>query len=187
MEIEITQGTNLAKAAAKTSTLKHYIWSTLPNGMKVSDGKYLVPHFDAKNKVDDYIKADTNLYAKTTFLWVTYYASNYLFPMFTPNIMVSHSHFKKGSNSVTDASTARKHLGSMFNCSSQLPQRQSLRSVMLVRMWAPSSRRSCFSHKSLSAGRLSLHLRKRLQQQTCLACGEEPQANLLHTSKQLPW
>jgi len=84
MEIEVEQGINLAKAAASTSTLKHYIWSTLPNGKKVSGGKYVVPHFEAKNKIDEYIKSDAALFAKTTFLWVTFYASNYYFPMFTP-------------------------------------------------------------------------------------------------------
>jgi len=84
MEIEAQQGINLAKAASATSSLEHYIWSTLPNGSKVSGGKYKVPHFEAKNKVDEYIKSNANLYAKTTFLWVTYYAQNYYFPMFTP-------------------------------------------------------------------------------------------------------
>ncbi len=84
MEVESEQGINLAKAAASTSTLEHYIWSTLPNGMKISGGKYLVPHFEAKNKVDDFIKGDAPLLAKTTFLWITFYASNYYFPMYTP-------------------------------------------------------------------------------------------------------
>ena len=84
VEIETEQGVNLAKAAASTSTLEHYIWSTLPNGMKISGGKYFIPHFEAKNRVDDYIKSNASLLAKTTFLWVTFYATNYYFPMFTP-------------------------------------------------------------------------------------------------------
>lgn len=84
MEVEVQQGKNLANAAAKTSTLQHYIWSTLPNGSQISNGKYLVPHFEAKNKIDAYIKTLPQLYAKTTFLWITWYASNYAFPMFTP-------------------------------------------------------------------------------------------------------
>jgi hypothetical protein len=91
MKVEATQGINLAKAAVATRTLQHYIWSTLPNGTKISNGKYLVPHFEAKNKVDDYIKNSPVLYAKTTFLWVTFYPSNYFFPMFTPNFLVSPS------------------------------------------------------------------------------------------------
>jgi len=89
MKVELEQGKKLADAAAKTSTLKHLIWSTLPNGRKISNGKYVVPHFDAKNKIDDYIKSKADLYAKTTFLWVTFYAQNYQFPMYTPNLLKS--------------------------------------------------------------------------------------------------
>ena len=84
MEIEVEQGVNLAKAASATKTLEHYIWSTLPNSKRVSGGKFSVHHFDAKNRIDDFIKADASLFSKTTFLWVTFYASNYYFPMFTP-------------------------------------------------------------------------------------------------------
>lgn len=84
MAVEVQQGKNLADAAHSISTLKHYIWSTLPDGKKISNGKYLVPHFEAKNKIDAYIKSKKELYAKTTFLWITWYASNYTFPMFTP-------------------------------------------------------------------------------------------------------
>ena len=88
MVIETAQGINLAKAASATPTLKHYIWSTLPNGSKVSGGKYVVPHFEAKNQIDAYIKSDPALFSKTTFLWVAFFASNIFFPMFTPNLVV---------------------------------------------------------------------------------------------------
>jgi len=84
VQVEVQQGINLAKAAAATSALEHYIWSTLPNGKHISGGKFVVPHFEAKNTIDRFIKADSKLLAKTTFLWVTFYASNYYFPMFTP-------------------------------------------------------------------------------------------------------
>jgi hypothetical protein len=84
MRVEVQQGKNMANAAAATPTLKHYIWSTLPNGKEISGGKYLVPHFEAKNEIDRYIKSISGLYSKTTFLWVTWYGSNYVFPMFTP-------------------------------------------------------------------------------------------------------
>jgi hypothetical protein len=89
MKVEVQQGINMANAAIKTQTLKHYIWSTLPNGSKISNGKYLVPHFEAKNKIDDYIKSKPELFAKTTFLWITFYGTNYVFPMFTPNFVKS--------------------------------------------------------------------------------------------------
>ncbi|AEO64680.1 uncharacterized protein THITE_2110969 [Thermothielavioides terrestris NRRL 8126] len=85
MEVEVQQGTNLARAAAATATLEHYIWSTLPNALAVSAGKYLVPHFEGKNRVDAYIRErEPALLRKTTFLWVGFYSTNYAFPMYTP-------------------------------------------------------------------------------------------------------
>lgn len=86
MDVEVQQGLNLARAAAATPTLEHYIWSTLPNGLALSGGKYLVPHFEGKNRIDAFIRAPEQkaLLAKTTFLWVTWYHANYSFPMFTP-------------------------------------------------------------------------------------------------------
>lgn len=87
VDVEIAQGKSLANAAAKTPTLKHYIWSTLPNGKLLSGGKHVIPHFEGKNIIDDYIGQNSTLLAKTTFLWNTYYASNLMFPMFTPNLV----------------------------------------------------------------------------------------------------
>ncbi|KAK4443671.1 hypothetical protein QBC34DRAFT_416751 [Podospora aff. communis PSN243] len=84
MEVEVQQGINLANAAAAVPTLEHYIWSTLPNGMAISNGKYLVPHFEGKNRIDAYIRSLPALLEKTTFLWITWYHINYTFPMFTP-------------------------------------------------------------------------------------------------------
>ena len=89
MEIETAQGLNLAKAAAKTPTLKHYLWSTLPPSMKRSAGKYLVPNMETKGAVDDWIKSNKYLYAKTTFIWITSYASNFIYPMLAPTFYVS--------------------------------------------------------------------------------------------------
>ena len=87
IEIETQQGLNLAKAASKTTTLEHYIWSTLPNAPRISGGKYDIPHSAAKNRIDDYIKSDAALLAKTTFLWVAFYANNYQYPMLTPSLV----------------------------------------------------------------------------------------------------
>ncbi|KAK1757024.1 hypothetical protein QBC47DRAFT_378273 [Echria macrotheca] len=85
MEVEVQQGINLAKAAASTASLEHYIWSTLPNGRAISGGKYVVPHFEGKNQIDKYIREqEPELLKKTTFLWVTWYHSNFVFPMYTP-------------------------------------------------------------------------------------------------------
>ncbi|EGS22458.1 uncharacterized protein CTHT_0019960 [Thermochaetoides thermophila DSM 1495] len=84
-EIEKQQGINIAQAAAVTDSLEHFIWSTLPNSHAVSGGKFSVPHFDGKASVDDYIREkEPALLAKTTFLWVTWYHTNYSFPVYTP-------------------------------------------------------------------------------------------------------
>lgn len=87
MDIEVARGKALANAAAKTETLQHYIWSTLPNGKLLSAGKHIVPHFEGKNLIDAYIKQNSALLAKTTFLWNAFYASNLLFPFFKPNLV----------------------------------------------------------------------------------------------------
>ncbi|KAL4881157.1 hypothetical protein BJY04DRAFT_207793 [Aspergillus karnatakaensis] len=87
VEIEYQQGVNLARAAAQTLTLELYIWSTLPDAKALSEGKVVVPHFEAKAKVDEFIKSDSNvkgLLKKTVFLWVTFYATNLLYAPFTP-------------------------------------------------------------------------------------------------------
>ncbi|KAF5646379.1 nitrogen metabolic regulation nmr [Fusarium sp. NRRL 52700] len=84
VEEEAMQGINLARAAISTPTLEHFIWSTLPNAFRVSEGKSFVPHFAGKNKVDDYIKSQPDLLRKTTFLWVGFYASNLQYPFFKP-------------------------------------------------------------------------------------------------------
>lgn len=116
MEVESEQGINIAKAAASTSTLQHYIWSTLPNGMKISGGRYMVPHVKAKNKVDDFIRCDASLPAKTTFLWVTFYATNYYFLMYTPYYIPTASKYIQilstpPSVPVMTVGDARKNVG----------------------------------------------------------------------------
>lgn len=84
-EVELQQGVNLAEAAASTlDTLEHYIWSTLPDSKAIAGGT-LVPHYDSKTRADNYIRERLpQLLAKTTFLWVTFYHSNFQWPLFTP-------------------------------------------------------------------------------------------------------
>jgi uncharacterized protein YbjT (DUF2867 family) len=89
MDVEYAQGLNLARAAAKTQTLEHFIWSTLPDAKAISDGKFLIPHFDAKARLDAYIKSQPELLKKTTFLWIAFYASNLFFPVYSPNFIKS--------------------------------------------------------------------------------------------------
>ncbi|OQV00614.1 hypothetical protein CLAIMM_06090 [Cladophialophora immunda] len=100
IDIEVAQGINMARAASKTATLEHYVWSTLPNGNKLTDGKYIVPHFEGKNRIDDYIRSDKALLAKTTFFWITWYGNNFAYPIFTPN-------FLKTANAYVQLSPAR--------------------------------------------------------------------------------
>src|SRR5712671_6838687 len=45
-----------AVRAAKNSRVKHFIWSTLPDVEVISGGKFNVPHFTGKAKVDRVVK-----------------------------------------------------------------------------------------------------------------------------------
>ncbi|PVH96480.1 NAD(P)-binding protein [Periconia macrospinosa] len=85
MELETQMGINLADAAAATETLSHYVWSTLPNSRKNSGGKFVVPYYESKNRIDDHIRKNQQLFNKTTFLWIGWYASNMAYPFFKPS------------------------------------------------------------------------------------------------------
>ncbi len=52
---EIAQG-KIAIQAVKDAGVNHFIWSTLPNVEKISNGKFDVPHFTGKAKVDELVK-----------------------------------------------------------------------------------------------------------------------------------
>jgi hypothetical protein len=85
MELETNAGINLAKAAAATETLKHYVWSTLPDSKTNSGRRITVPYYESKNAVDRYIRSVPELLRKTTFVWLGWYAGNMAVPLYHPN------------------------------------------------------------------------------------------------------
>ena len=83
-EKELAQAGNLAQAA-KAAGLKHVIWSTLEdsrkwvplsdNRMPTLQGKYKIPHFDAKGEADDlFVKAGLPV----TLLLTSFYWDNFI-------------------------------------------------------------------------------------------------------------
>lgn len=69
-EREYQHGKNFVDAAAATSTLQHFIWSTLACVDKS------VPHFASKGRIDEYIETKPGLAKITTYLVVGFYSSN---------------------------------------------------------------------------------------------------------------
>jgi hypothetical protein len=91
-EIEERHGMNLARAAARTPTLEHYLWSTQPSAKRMfPDGSLETPHMDFKANVDARIRAEMpELAAKTTYLYLGYYPQNMAyFPLLKPFEYVS--------------------------------------------------------------------------------------------------
>jgi uncharacterized protein YbjT (DUF2867 family) len=84
-ERELTQARNMAQAA-KAAGLQHVIWSTLEdtrkwipledNRMPTLQGKYKVPHFDAKGEADELFR---ELGVPTTCLQTSYYWDNLIY------------------------------------------------------------------------------------------------------------
>ena len=84
-EKEMAHAAAMAKAA-KDAGVKHVIWSTLEdtrkwiplsdNRMPTLQGKYKVPHFDAKGEANHFF---TDLGVPTTFLHTSFYWDNFIF------------------------------------------------------------------------------------------------------------
>ena len=84
-EKEIGEARNMAQAA-KEAGLKHVIWSTLEdtrkfvslddNRMPTLQGKYKVPHFDAKGEADEFFRRAG---VPTTFLVASFYLDNFIY------------------------------------------------------------------------------------------------------------
>ena len=70
---EVEQAT-AAVRAAKDAGAKHFIWSTLPDVEAISGGKFRVPHFSEKAKVDRIVKEAG--FENHTFLIAPFYYQN---------------------------------------------------------------------------------------------------------------
>src|SRR5439155_26281794 len=63
-----------AVRAAKDAGVQHFVWSTLPNVEAISGGKFDVPHFTGKAKIDSIVKAAG--VASHTFVIAPFYFQN---------------------------------------------------------------------------------------------------------------
>jgi len=63
-----------AVRAAKEADVKHFIWSTLPNVEAISGGKFHVPHFTGKARIDSIVKAAG--FPSHTFVIAPFYFQN---------------------------------------------------------------------------------------------------------------
>jgi len=72
---EFEQGRNLVHAA-KAAGIKHFVWSTLPDYQALSNGKYSVPHFTSKARVDAEVEAAG--FSRYTFVEAPFYFQNFL-------------------------------------------------------------------------------------------------------------
>lgn len=96
-ERELTQASAMARAT-KAAGVKHAVWSTLEDTrldfplddprLKTLQGKYKVPHFDAKGEADAIFRAEA---APTSYLMAAFYWENFIFFGQGPRKMVDGS------------------------------------------------------------------------------------------------
>jgi uncharacterized protein YbjT (DUF2867 family) len=70
---EFTQGTSAVRAA-KAAGVKHFVWSTLPDVEAISGGRFHVPHFTGKAKVDPVVTEAE--FANHTFVMAPFFYQN---------------------------------------------------------------------------------------------------------------
>lgn len=88
-EAESKTAVRMAHALAHVKTLKHLVWSTLPDGWKRTDGKLHIHHFQSKVAAARFIRNEPELAKKTTMLAVGMYGSNLKNPGYVPIYDVS--------------------------------------------------------------------------------------------------
>ncbi|KAL7940640.1 hypothetical protein V8C42DRAFT_362115 [Trichoderma barbatum] len=79
LNTEITDGMTAIEVAAQTKSLKHFVFGTLLDFAPLSDMKWRnMYHFNTKAVLNNYIRANLDLWAKTTFVFSPIYYENYL-------------------------------------------------------------------------------------------------------------
>jgi uncharacterized protein YbjT (DUF2867 family) len=68
-----------AVRAAKDASVEHFVWSTLPNVEAISGGKFAVPHFTGKAKIDRIVKEAG--FPHHTFVIAPGYYQNFVGPL----------------------------------------------------------------------------------------------------------
>lgn len=76
---EVAQGT-LAVEAASAAGVQHYIWSTLPDVDTISRGRFVVPHFTNKARVNEIVSSAE--FPAHTFVEPPFYFQNLISPMY---------------------------------------------------------------------------------------------------------
>ena len=72
--VEVKQATAAAIRAARDAGVKHFIWSTLPDAEAISGGKFKLPHFTGKARIDAIVKEAG--FVHHTFVMAPFYYQN---------------------------------------------------------------------------------------------------------------
>jgi hypothetical protein len=103
--LESQQAMNIVRAASGSTTLKHFIWSTLTDSSFISQGRWKVPHFMSKQAANAYILGGYPGYSgpqyhaepgwgalrsKCTLMCIGIYGSNLRNHLYRPVKKVSH-------------------------------------------------------------------------------------------------
>lgn len=88
-ELESRTAARIAHVLARVTSLKHLVWSTLPDANKKTGGQLNIHHFQSKVAAVKFIRSEPELARKTTMLSVGMYGSNLKNPGYVPTYDVS--------------------------------------------------------------------------------------------------